>query len=109
MPTHPTRLSTTLLAVTLPLVAVVLIAHPGHEYKVTGTISKVRAQQQFEVTEGDGARTTFFIVPATEVRVGSARGVIADIKVGAKATAEGIENDKGMIEAKVVRLSAEMK
>ena len=79
-------------------------AHPGHEYKISGTISKVHPQQ-FEVTEADGAKMVFFIIPATEVRVGDARGSVADIRVGAAVVANGVENDKGRIEAKVVHLS----
>lgn len=86
----------------------VAAAHPGHEYKVTGTVSKVRVQQlrvqQFDVTDAKGDKTTFFATPATEVLIGSTRGTDADIKVGVSVTAEGVENNRGMIEAKVVRL-----
>jgi hypothetical protein len=91
-------------------VAAVSLAHPGHQYRVTGIVSKIRVQQlrleQFDVTEPHGTKTTFFANPATEVLVGKARGTDADIRVGVAATVEGVENDRGMIEAKVVRIMA---
>lgn len=86
----------------------VLPAHPGHEYKVTGVVSKVRVQQlevqQFDITDREGAKTTFFVNAATEVLIGRARGSLSDLKNGVTAAVDGVENDKGMIEAKVVRI-----
>ena len=80
-----------------------LSAHPGHEYSVDGTISKVRSPH-FEVEDSDGGRTTFLIVPATEVFVGDRRGAPSDIVVGVRAKVDGVENDTGLVEAKMVRL-----
>lgn len=83
-------------------------AHPGHEYKVTGTVSKVRIQQlrleQFEIIQPDGAKMLFLSNPATEVRNGDVRGSDTDIKVGVAVAVEGVENNDGLIEAKLVRI-----
>lgn len=85
-----------------------LRAHPGHEYKVTGTVSKVRIQQlrleQFEIIQADGAKMLFLSNPATEVRNGAALGSDTDIKVGVLVAVEGVENNEGLIEAKLVRI-----
>lgn len=105
-----TRAASLVAVVMLCTAVVPVVAHPGHEYKVSGTVSKVRIEQlrvqQFEVTEADGARETFFANPATEVLVERGRGTDADIKIGAAVTVEGVENDRGMIEAKIVRISS---
>jgi hypothetical protein len=83
-------------------------AHPGHEYKVTGTVSRVRIQQlrveQFEIVQADGAKMLFLANAATDVRNGDARGRDTDLKVGVAVAVEGVENDNGLIEAKLVRI-----
>ena len=86
------------------VLAMPVLAHPGHEYKVTGTISKIRGPH-FEVADSKGAETAFMIVPATEIFVGDAKGVATDIKTGARAYVEGVENEKGITEARIVKLS----
>lgn len=90
---------------TMTLMMVVPVsAHPGHEYRVKGTVTKVR-RDVFEVDD-DGGKTVFFIVAGTEFFVGDRRAAAADVKVGLSVEVEGVENDRGMIEAKLVRLSA---
>ena len=86
------------------MMAVSVSAHPGHEYHVKGTVRTAR-RDVFEVDE-DGGRTVFFIVAGTEVFIGQQRATAADIKVGLRVEVDGVENDRGMVEAKLVRLSA---
>ena len=85
--------------------AAMLAAHPGHEYHVEGTISKVRSPH-FEVKDKDGGITSFMVVPATEVVLGGGRGLPSDIQVGVTAEVDGVENERGLVEAKKVKLKA---
>lgn len=85
------------------LVTVPLIAHPGHEYHVEGTISKLNSPH-FDVKDKDGGITSFMIVPSTEVTLGRDRALPADIKVGVVAEVDGVENERGIVEAKKVKL-----
>ena len=90
-----------LLTTTL-VTTVTVAAHPGHEHHAEGSITKVRGQI-FEV-EGDGGKVTFALVPSTEVFVGQAKGAPSDLRVGVVVVVDGIENERGAIEAKTVRL-----
>lgn len=66
---------------TMPLMTAVLVAaHPGHEYHAEGSVTKVRGQV-FEV-EDNGGKVTFAVVASTEVFIGKAKGAPSDIKVG---------------------------
>ena len=85
------------------ILAIPVFAHPGHEYKVTGTISKISGPH-FEVTDSKGSETAFMLVPATEISRNGARGAASDVKVGVRADVEGVENEKGITEAKIVKL-----
>ena len=90
---------------TMTLVTTVTVAaHPGHEHHAEGSITKVRGQI-FEV-EDDGGKVTFALVASTEVFIGKAKGAPSDIKVGVLVVVDGIENERGAIEAKTVRLTA---
>ena len=84
--------------------SVLVSAHPGHEFHVEGTVSKVRSQQ-FEVDEGERGKTVFEVVPGTEIFLNNARARVADIVVGRLAEVDGVENDRGLIEAKQVKLT----
>ena len=77
--------------------------HPGHEYHVEGTINKVRAPH-FEVEDKTG-QTSFMLVPGTEISLNGSRATATDIAVGVKAVVDGVENDRGIVEAKKVKLS----
>lgn len=91
---------------TMTLVTTVRVAaHPGHEHHAEGSITKVRGQS-FEVDD-DGAKTTFAVVASTEVFIGNAKGAPSDIKVGVSVEVDGVENERGAIEAKTVRLRAQ--
>lgn len=83
--------------------AVIAWAHPGHEYHVEGIVTKVRAQQ-FEVDEGERGTTLFVLVPGTEISLDDSRASVADIVVGRHAMVDGIENERGQVEAKNVKL-----
>lgn len=83
--------------------AVVAAGHPGHEYHVEGTVSKVRAPH-FEVEDKTGP-TSFMVVPGTEISLNGSRATATEIAVGVKAVVDGVENDRGIVEAKKVKLS----
>lgn len=81
-----------------------LSAHPGHEYRIDGVITKLKSAF-FDVEVKKGDATTFRIVPATEVFVNGNKGQASDIRVGVKALVEGVENEQGIVEAKLVKIS----
>jgi len=78
-------------------------AHPGHEYHVEGTISTTRAPH-FAVEDAKGNVTDFILVPGTEVFLNKSRAAATDIAAGVKTEVDGVENQRGLIEAKKVRL-----
>ncbi|MBY0493872.1 MAG: hypothetical protein K2Y23_06625 [Cyanobacteria bacterium] len=84
--------------------ALLMGAHPGHEYHIEGTVTKMRAPH-FEVKDAKGNTESFMIVPGTEVSVNNSRATAADIAVGVQAEVDGVENDRGIVEAKKVRLT----
>jgi hypothetical protein len=92
-----------LLTMTL-VTTVTVAAHPGHEHHAEGSVTKVRGQI-FEM-EDAGGKVTFVLVASTEVFIGKIRGAPSDIKVGVLVEVDGIENERGAIEAKTVRLMA---
>lgn len=79
-------------------------AHPGHEYHVEGTVTKFRAPH-FEVEAHKGGTTAFMLVPGTEVFVNGSRATATEIAVGVQAEVDGVENERGVVEAKKVRLT----
>lgn len=81
-----------------------IAAHPGHEYHVEGTITKVRAPH-FEVKDAKGHTESFMIVPGTEVSLNNSRATATEIAVGVQAVVDGVENDRGIVEAKKVKLT----
>ena len=93
-----------LLGVSLLLLGALLASHPGHEYHVEGVVAKVRAPH-FEVKDAKGNTESFMIVPATEVSLNNARATATEIAVGVKAEVDGVENDRGIVEAKKVKLT----
>ena len=78
--------------------------HPGHEYHVEGKVTKIRAPH-FEVEDSKGNATSFMIVPGTEVSLNNSRATATDIAVGVQAVVDGVENDRGLVEAKKVKLT----
>ena len=81
-----------------------LAAHPGHEYHIEGTITKMRAPH-FEVKDAKGNTESFMIVPGTEVSLNNSRATATEIAVGVQAVVDGVENDRGIVEAKKVKLT----
>lgn len=77
--------------------------HPGHEYHVEGTVTKLRAPH-FEVEDKSGP-TSFMLVPSTEIFLNGSRATAGDVAVGVKAEVDGVENERGLIEAKKVKLT----
>ncbi len=98
------RLRIALIVAALAVMSISLSAHPGHEYRVEGVVNKLKgAFFDVEVKKGDA--TTFRIVTSTEVFVNGNKGQSSDIRIGVKALVEGVENDSGIVEAKIVRIS----
>lgn len=91
------------LVATLALGFLGAAAHPGHEYRVDGVVTKVRLPV-FEVEGSDGELVAFTIVPATEIVLGGSRATAAALAVGVKAVVDGVENDRGVVEAKKIAL-----
>ena len=80
------------------------LAHPGHEYHVEGTVTKFRAPH-FEVEERKGGTTSFMLGPGTEVFLNGSRATATEIAVGVQAEVDGVENERGLVEAKKVKLT----
>ena len=99
------RLAILQLAVSV-LIACALVAagHPGHEYHIEGTVTKLRSPH-FEVTDAKGNTESFMIVPGTEVSLNNSRATATEIGVGVPAEVDGVENDRGIVEAKTVKLT----
>lgn len=93
-----------LLGASLLLSGALLAAHPGHEYHVEGVVNKVRAPH-FEVKDAKGNTDSFMIVPSTEVSLNNSRATATEIAVGVQAVVDGVENDRGIVEAKKVKLT----
>ena len=98
------RTVSSLLGASLLLSGALLAAHPGHEYHVEGVVNKVRAPH-FEVKDAKGNTESFMIVPATEVSLNNSRATASEIAVGVQAVVDGVENDRGIVEAKKVKLT----
>ncbi len=99
------RLTTkTLLFTFLFTCSTLALAHPGHEYHVEGTVTKFRAPH-FEVEAPKGGTTSFMLVPGTEVFLNNSRATVSDIAVGVRAEVDGVENDRGVVEARKVKLT----
>jgi len=92
-----------IIVIFLIALSVAVFAHPGHEYRVEGVVSKVKGAF-FDVEAKKGDATTFMVVPATEVFVRGSKAQASEIRVGVRARVEGVENDKGIVEAKIVRI-----
>lgn len=67
-------------------------------------MTKLRAPH-FEVEAPKGVTTSFMLVPETEVFLNNSRATAADIAVGTKAEVDGVENNRGIVEAKKVKLT----
>lgn len=97
------RMRTIAFGLALLVSGALLAAHPGHEYHVEGVIAKVQGPR-FTVKDKDGGITSFMIVPGTEVSRDGSRGLPSDIMAGVLAEVDGVENERGLVEAKKVKL-----
>lgn len=93
-----------LLGAAILMSGALIAAHPGHEYHIEGTITKMRAPH-FEVKDAKGNTESFMIVPSTEVSLNNSRATATEIAVGVQAVVDGVENDRGIVEAKKVKLT----
>lgn len=99
------RITTTWLSLALAGICTTLaFAHPGHEYHVEGIVTKLRAPH-FEVEAPKGGATSFMLVPGTEVFLNNSRATATEIAVGVRAEVDGVENNRGIVEAKKVKLT----
>ena len=93
-----------LLGAAILMSGALLAAHPGHEYHIEGTVTKMRAPH-FEVKDAKGNTESFMIVPGTEISLNNSRATATEIAVGVQAVVDGVENDRGIVEAKKVKLT----
>ena len=98
------RTVVSLIGAAMLLPTMLLAAHPGHEYHIEGTVTKVRSPH-FEVKDAKGNTEWFMIVPGTEVSLNNSRATATEIAVGVRAVVDGVENDRGIVEAKKVKLT----
>jgi hypothetical protein len=62
--------------------------------------------QSLVVQGRDGMEQNVLVTSSTEIRIGRDRGTIQDVKPDADASVFGAANDKGQIEARLIRLFA---
>jgi hypothetical protein len=67
-----------------------VLAHPGHEHKIMGTVSVVH-QNHIEVKATDGTMSMFTMNEKTRVLRGNAKVSADSIKVGERAVVAAIE------------------
>ena len=75
------------------LVPVVSMAHPGHDHKLMGTVSSIDKNKVVMKTT-EGKDMTFEIVPTTAFKMGSKKGMQADLKAGMRVVVnvgDGVE------------------
>jgi hypothetical protein len=86
------------------LIPAVPMAHPGHDHKLMGTISSIdKTKVVMKTTEGKDM--TFEIIPTTNFKQGTKRGMQTDLKAGMRVVVnvgDGVEP----LKAKEVQYSA---
>jgi hypothetical protein len=104
-----TRLVSTLVLVLAMAPATRLMAHPGHEHKIMGTVSMVH-QDHLEVKATDGKMSMITMDQKTRVLRGTEKVKTDAIKTGDRVVVTAIEtkdNDgKPIVLAKEVQLAA---
>ena len=91
------------LAIAL-LVPGALLAHPGHDHKLMGTISSI-VKNKVVVKTTEGKDMTFEITPLTTFKRGKQKGAQSDLKTGMRVVVnigDGVEP----LKAKDVQYSA---
>jgi hypothetical protein len=101
-----------ILAVLIALVAApiaVVLAHPGHEHKIMGTVSMVH-ENHLEVKATDGKTTVVTLNDKTKVVRGSTAAKLDTVKVGERVVVTAVQavgkDGKALVVAKEVRLGA---
>ena len=75
------------------LVPVASMAHPGHDHKLMGTVTAIDKNKVVMKTT-EGKDMTFEIVPTTAFKMGSKKGMQADLKAGMRVVVnvgDGVE------------------
>jgi hypothetical protein len=91
------------LVLTLVLPSMVL-AHPGHDHKIMGTITTVDASH-LVVKATDGKESSIQILPATMFKKGKAKGVNTDLKVGLRVVVT-MADESEPLKAKEIQYAA---
>jgi hypothetical protein len=103
-----TRLASILTLVLALAPAPRLLAHPGHEHKIMGTVSAVH-QNHIEVKATDGKTSMFTMNEKTRLWRGNAKVNADAIKVGERVVVTAIEtkdkDGKALMVANEVRLA----
>jgi type 1 fimbria pilin len=88
-------LALSLLASAAPL------AHPGHDHKLMGTITKIDGNKvSIKTTEGTDA--TFQVIPTTSFKRGKQKGIQTELKVGLRVVVN-VGDGKEPLKAKDVQ------
>jgi uncharacterized ubiquitin-like protein YukD len=104
-----TRLVSTLVLVLALAPATRLLAHPGHEHKIMGTVSMVH-QNHLEVKATDGKLSVITMDEKTRILRGTEKVKADGIKTGDRVVVTAIEtkdkDGKPVVLAKEVQLAA---
>lgn len=82
-----------IVLVTVLLVPAVLLAHPGHDHKLMGTIASID-KNKVVVKTTEGKDMTFEITPLTTFKRGKQKGAASDLKAGLRVVVnigDGVE------------------
>jgi hypothetical protein len=103
------RLIVALLITLVAAPTTVVLAHPGHEHKILGTVSMIH-ENHLEVKATDGKTTVVTLNDKTRVVRGSTAAKLDSVKVGERVVVTAIEttgkDGKPAMVAKEVRLGA---
>lgn len=81
-----------------------LVAHPGHDHKVMGTIAVVDGSF-VTITTTDGKELTFEVTDATRLLKGKGQGARGDLKAGLRVVAN-VGDGEEPLKAKEVQYAA---
>ena len=87
------------------LVPAIARAHDGHEHKVMGTVSSVQGNNLM-VKTADGKSVMVMLDAKTKITRGKAKAGAADVKVGDRVVATGLEQNE-MINATTLQLGTQ--
>jgi hypothetical protein len=92
-----------LVALFAALAAGTVLAHPGHDHKIMGTIASIDGTKMV-VTTTEGKEVTVQVTEKTRLRKGKLRGAPADLKAGVRVVVN-VGNGSEPLTAKEVAYS----